>query len=81
LEALACEVPVLSTPVGIAPLALAGVPNCLVADFDAGEWGAHASALLGEPDPRAPGGTDVAAGFSAERMAARVLAAYGGLIP
>ena len=34
VEALACEVPVLSTPVGIAPYALAGVEGCLCADFD-----------------------------------------------
>ena len=35
VEALACEVPVLSTTVGIAPYALAGIQGCLCADFDA----------------------------------------------
>src|SRR6185437_11002998 len=33
LEALACNVPVLSTPVGIAPNALAGLPGTLCAPF------------------------------------------------
>ena len=36
VEALACDVPVLSTPVGIAPFALAGVAGALCAPFDAG---------------------------------------------
>ena len=36
VEALACDVPVLSTPVGIAPFALAGVAGTLCAPFDAG---------------------------------------------
>ena len=34
VEALACDVPVLSTPVGIAPFALAGVAGALCAPFD-----------------------------------------------
>jgi glycosyltransferase involved in cell wall biosynthesis len=79
LESLACGVPVLSTPVGIAPLALSGAGNCLVAPFDANAWGERARSLLDQPDPRAAGGEAVAAGFSSERMAARVLAAYEGL--
>ena len=39
VEALACEVPVLSTPVGIAPYALGGIDGCLCAPFDAGRLG------------------------------------------
>ena len=38
LEALACEVPVLSTAVGIAPTALAGIAGCLCADYDTAVW-------------------------------------------
>ena len=34
VEALACDVPVLSTPVGIAPFALGGVPGTLCAPFE-----------------------------------------------
>ena len=34
IEALACDVPVLSTPVGVAPYLLAGIPGCLCAPFD-----------------------------------------------
>ena len=34
VEALACEVPVLSTPVGIAPYALGGLDGCLCAPFE-----------------------------------------------
>jgi hypothetical protein len=38
VEALACDVPVLSTPVGIAPFALAGIAGALCAPFDAQTW-------------------------------------------
>jgi teichuronic acid biosynthesis glycosyltransferase TuaC len=75
LEALACEVPVLSTPVGIAPYALRDVPGCLVADFDPQSWLAVVRSHLESPDPRVPG-APVAAAFSAERMAERVVIAY-----
>jgi teichuronic acid biosynthesis glycosyltransferase TuaC len=75
LEALACEVPVLSTPVGIAPHALRGVPGCLVADFDPPRWLAALRPHLDAQDPRVPGAR-VAAAFSAERMAERVVIAY-----
>ncbi len=55
VEALACEVPVLSTPVGIAPYALAGIGGCLCAPFDAAAWGAAARPHLDSPDPRVRG--------------------------
>ena len=42
VEALACEVPVLSTDVGIAPYALGGIEGCLCAPFDAAAWAAVA---------------------------------------
>jgi teichuronic acid biosynthesis glycosyltransferase TuaC len=46
LEALACRVPVLSTPVGIAPFALAGVAGTLCAPYDSRVDGAGRAALL-----------------------------------
>ena len=79
LEALACRVPILSTPVGIAPLVLAGTEGCLVEPFDAVSWSDLASRHLEAPDARVanPGyGT----WFSAPRMAARVQAAYEDLV-
>ena len=75
LEALACEVPVLSTPVGIAPYALGGVGGCLVAPFDLASWREALLPHLQADDPRVPGRPRAAA-FSAERMAERVLVAY-----
>ena len=41
MEALACDVPVLSTPVGIAREVLPGVGGTLCAPFDVETWGAH----------------------------------------
>jgi glycosyltransferase involved in cell wall biosynthesis len=79
LEALACDVPVLSTPVGIAPVALRGVAGCLVAGFDPRAWADVARPHLDSPDPRIDG-SGRAATFSAVRMAERVLAAYADLV-
>ena len=78
LEALACGVPVLTTPVGIAPFAVSGTPGCLVAPFDAEPWAAAARRHLDAGDARIEPGP-AATAFSAERMAERVLAAYSGL--
>jgi teichuronic acid biosynthesis glycosyltransferase TuaC len=75
VEALACEVPVLSTPVGIAPYALSGIGGCLCAPFDASVWGAAARPHLASPDPRVKGASR-AASLSAARMAERVIEAY-----
>ena len=55
LEALACDVPVLATPVGIAPEALAGVAGTLCAPFDAGAWRAALAPHLAAADPRIAG--------------------------
>ena len=38
LEALACDVPVLATPVGVHPAALVGVAGTLCAPFDVATW-------------------------------------------
>jgi teichuronic acid biosynthesis glycosyltransferase TuaC len=75
VEALACEVPVLSTPVGIAPYALRGVAGCLCAPFDLTTWSAAAAANIAAADPRVAG-ADRAASLSAARMAERVIEAY-----
>jgi teichuronic acid biosynthesis glycosyltransferase TuaC len=79
LESLACDVPVLSTPVGIAPHALGPVPGCLVEPFDLKRWLAALRPHLAADDPRVPG-SGQAAGFSVELMAQRVLVAYGELL-
>lgn len=75
LEALACGVPVLSTPVGIAPFALAGVAGTLCAPFDLAVWADAARPHLEAPDPRI-GGAARAASLSAARMAERTIEAY-----
>jgi glycosyltransferase involved in cell wall biosynthesis len=78
LEALACEVPVLATPVGVAPQALVGVGGTYCGEFDAGRWRSELEAILEQPDPRVQGRA-VAERWSAERMAERVLEAWRGL--
>jgi len=75
VEALACGVPVLSTPVGVAPYALGGIAGCLCADFDVDAWSAVAAPHLAAPDPRVEG-ADRAASLGAGRMAERAIEAY-----
>lgn len=75
VEALACDVPVLSTPVGIAPYALGGIKGCLCAPFDASTWVTVARGHLERPDPRVAGAAR-AATLSASRMAERVIEVY-----
>jgi teichuronic acid biosynthesis glycosyltransferase TuaC len=79
LEALACDVPVLATPVGIAPEALAGVAGTLCAPFDLSTWRAALAPHLAAADPRVDG-RPRAERFSSDRMAARVLDAWRGLL-
>ena len=55
LEALACDVPVLATPVGIHAEALAGVEGTLCASWDPVVWGAALAPLLEAGDPRVAG--------------------------
>jgi glycosyltransferase involved in cell wall biosynthesis len=75
VEALACDVPVLSTPVGIAPFLLRGVDGCLSAPFDPRVWAEAIRPHLEADDPRVAG-RDRAAWFSAQLMADRVIEAY-----
>jgi teichuronic acid biosynthesis glycosyltransferase TuaC len=75
IEALACDVPVLSTPVGVAPYLLAGIEGCLCAPFDADLWAAAARPHLAAPDPRVTGATR-AATLAAGPMAERAIEVY-----
>jgi hypothetical protein len=68
LEALACDVPVLATPVGVHPIALKGVRGALCEPFDVDRWRAALEPHLGERDPRIDGRA------SAERFSAREMA-------
>jgi glycosyltransferase involved in cell wall biosynthesis len=79
VEALACDVPVLSTPVGIASYALAGISGVLCAPFSLDAWTAAARPLLDAPDPRVKGAAR-AAPLSAARMAERTIVAYRAVL-
>jgi glycosyltransferase involved in cell wall biosynthesis len=78
LEALACDVPVLATPVGIAPEALKTLSGTLCAPFDETRWGAALAPHLQTDDPRIEGRARAEA-YSSDRMAAKVLAAWRSL--
>ncbi len=75
MEALACDVPVLSTPVGIAAELLGSVPGTLCAPFDVRRWCDHLTAVLSAPDPRVPGRA-IAATQSTDVMARRLVNLY-----
>jgi teichuronic acid biosynthesis glycosyltransferase TuaC len=79
LEALACDVPVLATDVGIAPLALAGVPRTLCAPWDRELWRSALEPHLADADPRVQGRARAAL-FGSFRMAERVARAYNDLM-
>lgn len=79
IEALACDVPVLSTPVGIAPYALGGIDGCLCAPFDVEAWAPLARRHLEADNPRVAGWAR-AQTLSAARMAERVIEAYGAVV-
>lgn len=79
VEALACDVPVLSTPVGVAPFLLADLEGCLVAAFEVDRWAAAATPLLDSAGSRVEG-RDRATRLSATRTAERVAVAYQELI-
>lgn len=75
IEALACEVPVLSTPVGIAPFLLDGIGGALCAPFELASWKAAALPHIDSSDPRIAG-AERAEWLSAERTAERTIEAY-----
>jgi glycosyltransferase involved in cell wall biosynthesis len=79
LEALACDVPVLATPVGIHAQALEGLTGTLCAPFELERWRAALQPHLADGDPRVAG-RPRAERFSATRMAERVAGAWCSLV-
>ncbi len=75
LEALACDVPVLATPVGIHAEALEGVAGALCEPFSLQRWSEALASTLGSDDPRVEGHSRALA-YSSEVMAGRVHAAW-----
>ena len=78
LEALACDVPVLATDVGIAPVALAGVAGAHCSPFDRDRWRRALEPHVDAADPRVEGRARAAL-FDRNRMARRVFEAYADL--
>ena len=75
IEALACDVPVLATPVGVHEQALSGVQGALCAPFELDRWRAALEPHLATPDPRIEGRAS-AMRFSAAAMAERIAGAW-----
>lgn len=75
LESLACDVPVLATPVGIHQEALTDLPGTLCAPFELARWRTALQPALEASDPRVRGRAR-AERYSAKRMAERVAAAW-----
>jgi teichuronic acid biosynthesis glycosyltransferase TuaC len=75
LEALACDVPVLATPVGVHPMALAGIEGALCADFELERWGQALVPHLAASDPRVHG-RQRACEHSCDRMADELAEAW-----
>jgi glycosyltransferase involved in cell wall biosynthesis len=79
IEALACGVPVLATPVGIHPVVLRGIAGAYCAPWDVDAWRAALQPHLAAADPRVDG-RERAELFSADAMAARVVEAWRQLL-
>jgi teichuronic acid biosynthesis glycosyltransferase TuaC len=79
IEAIACGVPAFGTPVGIHPVALHGIDGAYCAPWDRDAWRAALERVLAADDPRVDG-RGRAELFSADRMAARVVAAWRALL-
>jgi glycosyltransferase involved in cell wall biosynthesis len=79
IEALACGVPAFGTPVGIHPVALDGIEGAYCAAWEPGAWRAAVRAVIEQDDPRVDG-QERAGLFSADRMAARVVAAWHDVV-
>jgi glycosyltransferase involved in cell wall biosynthesis len=79
MEALACDVPVLATPVGVHPRALDGIAGTLCAPFDLREWREALAPHLAAADPRVAGRAR-AEEYSTRRMAQRVASAWRTLL-
>ena len=79
LEALACDVPGLATPVGIHAEALDGIAGTLCAPYDRDRWREALQPHLRSNDPRVDGRAR-AAEYGADRMALLVLQAWRSLV-
>jgi glycosyltransferase involved in cell wall biosynthesis len=79
LEALACDVPVLATPVGVAPEVLRDVAGTYCGPFEPGAWAAALAPHLADPDPRIAGRAE-AERFSTDKMATRLVGAWRALL-
>jgi len=79
IEAIACGVPAFATPVGIHPVALHGIEGVLCEPYERDRWRAALRAPLEAADPRVEARRRAEL-FSADRMAARVVAAWRGLL-
>jgi teichuronic acid biosynthesis glycosyltransferase TuaC len=79
LEALACDVPVLATPVGIAAEVLRHVAGTYCGAFEPGVWAAALAPHVAAPDPRVAGRA-IAEQFSTDRMADRLVGAWRALL-
>jgi glycosyltransferase involved in cell wall biosynthesis len=79
IEALACDVPVLATPVGVHLAALQGVDGTLCAPYDSDAWKAALAPRLQAIDPRVAGRARAEL-WSARRMAQRVLEAWSEVL-
>jgi len=75
LEALACDVPVLATPVGVHPVALRDIQGALCAPFQLETWMRALRPHLQSHDPRIAGRSR-AEQWSADEMAARLAQAW-----
>jgi teichuronic acid biosynthesis glycosyltransferase TuaC len=79
LEALACNVPVLATPVGIHAAVLQGVRGTLCEPWDLDRWRSALDPHLRSADPRVQG-RERADELSSDRLAVRVAQAWNGLL-
>src|SRR6185312_3346423 len=75
LEALACDVPVLATRVGIHPEALAGIAGCHCGPFELDSWKHALAPHVADADPRIDG-RERAERYSADAMAQKLVAAW-----
>lgn len=79
VEALACNVPVITTPTGIAPVAIEGIEGAYCLEWDLASWHNALVSILDDPDPRV-NGRHVAERYSTDAMAARVVAVYRDIV-
>jgi teichuronic acid biosynthesis glycosyltransferase TuaC len=79
LEALACDVPVMATPVGVHRTALDGLAGTLCAPYDRATWRVALEPHLRASEPRVQGRARAEL-WSARRMARRVLNAWSEVL-